>query len=352
MVINDAVSIIWQTEYNGTGHFEITVPFTSERFEYLQPDCYVTRTDRTDLGFIEKSAMSYSPDDGSLITVSGKFGIVLLERRIWADLVASSYKCLLNQTLATNAAEAVNGIVDNTLVSPDWTNRIVSWLSIGDASSLLETTAPHESTYQNVFELVSIILNQAMYNGSVSPLGQKVIFDRSSLTATYQLYKGVKRNLIFSQDFNNLLTFNYSFDKELYKTGFLIAGDGEGASRFYTNFGRTADSGEFRREFCFESNKTKTYNDKNGNEQTYSNAKYASVLVNDCKGNFSEFTPLIKIEGTVDLQEYQFGVDYDNGDIITIRDENTRILTPARIWAVTEVQDENGYTITANFEGE
>ena len=55
--------------------------------------------------------------------------------------------------------------------------------------------------------------------------------------------------------------------------------------------------------------------------------------------------------GEVDLSNLTFGTDYQVGDLVTIKDIESGISTTARIWSVTESQQED-YQITANFEGE
>ena len=350
MMINDALSVIWQVEYTGTGNFEIQVPYTNERFTALAPDNYVTRTDRTELGFIENVALSYSPEQGRIITFSGKFGCVLLARRVWYR--RSGYKCQrVSIADGTKTEVACRRIVNETLTSSQ-TGRLVSWLSLGTLNNLTETTVETIAEQRTALEIAREILKQSYTTGGVTALGHKVIFDRSTLTATYEVYKGQTTNLVFSQAFNNLLSFDYSFDKSLYKNRFLIGGDGEGADKFFSITTRGNPQGEQTREYLYNSNISKTWNDDNDVEHTFTDVQYNAALIRDCKAQFSDYSTQEKISGTVDLSAYEYGVDYNVGDIVKIRDFDTSIEVNARIWSVTEVEDENGYKVEANFEGE
>ena len=376
-LIRNFTSLIWKTEYNNTGAFELVVPYSKEYFEILQPDNYITRVDSTEIGFIESVKMHYSTKEGRMITASGRFGLVLLERRLFADILGDRYICATQELSSVNTpAEMVCEIVDKTLVNATWGRRKINWLSIETPTTLETTLHKYESVNENALELSKTILNEALFNGFSSPLGQRIEFDRSAKTATYKVFKGRNRNIVFSEEYKNLLSLDYSYDKTLYKTGFLIKGseftvpitynsfpitimatDPE-KNDFYTYADRGATSAEQqaqwyekRREYLFESQKNKTYNDSAGNEHEYSNSDYSDILKNDCKAHFSDTAPLEKISGTVNLDAYKLGVDYSVGDTATLEDKKMGISTTVRIWAVTEVQDSNGYTVDADFEG-
>lgn len=348
-MINDAISTIWQVEYTGTGNFEIRVPYTKERFALLAPDNYVTRNDRDEIGFIENLQLDYSPQKGRIITISGRFGCVLLARRIWYS--RSGYKCRQVMVASGTKTEvACRRIVSETLTSAQ-SERLVSWLSLGPLQNIPDTTSQTIAEQRNALVVAREMLRSSYYNGYTC-LGHKVTFDPSTKAATYDVFKGQTTNLIFSQAYNNLLTFKYSYDKSLFKNRFLIAGNGEGAEQFFALTTRGNPQGEQTREYVYKSNISKTWNDDNDVEHTFTDAQYSAALIRDCKAQFSEYSTQEKISGTVDLSSYKYGEDYNVGDIVKIRDFDTSIETNARIWSVTEVEDENGYKVEANFEGE
>lgn len=364
--ISDFTSLIWKTEYNNTGAFELVVPYSQENFEMLKPDSYITRVDSTELGFIEAVKLSFTPNSGRMIVASGRFGLVLLERRLVADILSNKNICArIEFPLTLTPAEMAHSIVfDNLSAFAQWERRKISWLTSEYPTGITET-APHiyESVNENALELSRTILNEALLNGVSSPLGQKIEFDRSTRNAKYKVFNGKTRNIVFSEEYKNLISLEYSYDKTLYKTGFLIKGseftrNSTIKDTFYTYADRGATSAEQqaqwnekRREYLFESQKNKTYNDSAGNEHEYSNSNYSNLLINDCKAHFSDTAPLEKISGTVNLDAYKLGVDYSVGDIATLEDKKMGISTSVRIWAVTEVQDSNGYTVDADFEG-
>ena len=353
-IIENAMSIIWQVEYVGTGNFEITVPYTDERLVWLQPDNYITRPDRNEIGFIENVSLDYNVTEGRTITASGKFGCVLLERRLWYN--RSGNKCRLRTiSEGTTIENACRSVVGNTLVDAlDY--RKVTWLSLGTNHSYSETTKRRETTYGNVLELLAEVLTEGVVTviggTQPSPLGHRINFNASDLTANYEIYKGEKRNITFSQKYKNLITFNYTYDRGLYKNYFLIGGDGEGADRFYTARTRNSTVPEQRREYFYDSSLGKTYNNDSNQKVNWIDEMYELHLQEDCEAVFPETSSQKKISGTVDLTAYTYGTDYNVGDVVTITDDDTAINTSARIWAITEIQNDNGYSVEADFEGE
>lgn len=346
-IIDNFTSVIWNTEYNGPGEFEIYVSFNQDYFNWLSIDNYVTRYDREEIGVIESVVLDYSPETGRMIKAVGRFALCLLERRIWADIINSKYRCIVNIIPDNTKAEAAClRIVNETIINPDWERRKIDFIT-SETTGLSKTINQKQSTYQNVLNLTQEICKSVLY-------GQKMIFNRRDLTVQYKLYEGTDRSdlLVFSQNYDNLLSFEYSCDVTNYKNGFLIAGEGEGKDRFYTFCERnnTISTGVTRREYCYESGMSITYLDKNQGEHTYSNADYNQILINDCKSKFSEYSSLVNITGNVDLSLLILDKDYSVGDLVTVRDVETGITTKARIWSVTETQDENGYSVEASFE--
>jgi len=356
-IVKDAISIIWQVEYIGTGNFEITFPYTEERWEWVHADIlnlhnkYVTRPDRTELGFIENSKVSYSATDGNMITISGRFGCVLLERRVcyhYLGGIADSYR---GQTYyiadGSNAEDVCRALVYRWLMDERFPWRNPSWFSLGTDHGFTDTTGERYLQYENLLETVNGIL----LNAYINPLGHKCVFDRDTLTMTYEVTKGQIRDIVFSRQYKNLISLEYSSDAKLFKNWFFIGGEGEGTDRFFTSsnwrYGEQPDPEAIRMGF-YESNVSKTYN-SGGGSQSIPDAAYAGALIRDCVSHYSDASTTESVSGTVDLTSYEYGVDYNVGDQVRLEGAVTQWV---RLWSVTEVQDDNGYMINANFEGD
>lgn len=346
--IFNATSIIWQVQYVGTGNFEIVVPFTEEYNEWLTVDGYVTRPDRSEIGFIEKKTITFSPEQGHLITVSGRFGAVLLERRLLYQLNSSGNAQTINHTAGLTCEAVARDVVNKTLINSG-TTRAVSWLSLGSVNGFATTLSANKySTDDNALNYVSEVLKTA-------GLGHRVEFNRDTKTATYNVVNGVERdNVAFSQQFKTLLSFEFSYDLTEFKNGFVITGADTGLTKLYATKLRTnpniGTSGASLREYFFTNDSTKEYIDTNNVTVTMSDSAYQERLRNECTAAFSENSTQQHITGTVDLSRYVYGEDYDIGDIVNLKDDLSGINTQVRLWSITEVQDENGYKIEASFE--
>lgn len=347
-IISDFTSLIWKTEYQGKGDFEIVVPFTDERWEWLQPDLFISRYDRAELGIIEKTTMKWAIGEGRQIQINGSFGLIYLERRVHCFNFNGNRAITRKVADGTNVEAYCRNIVNLNLISPVWGRRALSIIALGASQGLTATTDERYSTYQNALEFAVSLLGNTK-EGDI--YGHRMFFDKGAKKLNYEVFEGKDRGLIFSQEYRNLTSFTYKIDKELYKNLFAIGGEGDGKDRFWTYVDReNTVTGATDREFLFEASTSKTYTDESGTEITLTDVQYNQALKNECRGEFSEHFTAIDVSGEVDLQNLTFGEDYEVGDIVTIRDIESGIETKARIWSVTETQQED-YKIVADFEG-
>ena len=71
--VDTAKSIIWHRVYFGVGDFEIYVQASPEVVTLLQAGSLVTRPDDLEVGIIEKINISNNPQDGRMVTATGRF---------------------------------------------------------------------------------------------------------------------------------------------------------------------------------------------------------------------------------------------------------------------------------------
>ena len=176
----------------------------------------------------------------------------------------------------------------------------------------------------------------------------------------YTVFAGVDRSVdntenepvIFSQDFDNLISSDYVYDISSLKNTVLIGGEGEGEKRFHSIIKSASVTGSNRREMFVEANSIKkTYKDEKDVEKTLTDSKYDQQLKAHGKQEVAKYSILETFDGAIDLTNgvLKYGRDYDLGDIVTIQDiEIGRYINP-RILEITEVQDENGYQVNAKY---
>lgn len=353
-IIDDAKSIIWHDVYYGVGDFEVYAPCTPESVSLLIVGNYVTRYGDDNIGIIEKVNITYSAQDGRMIIVSGRFAKSLLDRRIIYTLSGHSVSPTI---LRGNVEDAARKLVEQNAINCDFdTSRNIQELGLGIDAGIAKTivdasgaAADKQVTHDNLLEYTDSLLEE--YG-----IGAKCVLN-DALKLAYTVYAGADRSadnsdgnepVIFSQDFDNLISTTYSYDESLLKNTALVGGEGEGEARFHAIV-KSSASGAARREvFVDASSNSRTYKDENGDEQTLTDAEYNAQLETVGLQAISGLAITETFDGEVDLMSgsFRYRDDFSLGDIVTIQDLEIGLYINARILEVTEVEDDSGYMIS------
>ena len=355
-IVDTAKSVIWHALYFSVGVFEIHAAATPEIIELLQAGRYVTRPDNDDVGIIEKIYIPENVDEGATITASGRFAKSLLDRRLIYQLTGSSNKATV---LRGNVENAVRSVVNNNAIAcPFDSKRNMPLLALGPVAGLTArivdasgNAAEKQASYANLLTYTDGVLEEYGIGAKCTLQGGKLL---------YTIYSGSDRSrgnssgnvpVVFSKEYDNLTSSEYTYDESTEKNVALIGGEGEGVARFYSLIG--AASGLQRREiFIDASSISKKYKDENDVEQTYTDATYKTML--DAQGK-QVITPLVTTEtfdGVLDVTNgnYIYGRDFFLGDIVTVENNNIGKYINARIGEALEYQDENGYFVEVKYK--
>ena len=374
-IIDTAKSIIWKSVYYGVGDFEIYAAATPENIAMLVEGNYVTRTNNYECGIIEYIEITENSEDGKMIVASGRFVKSILDRRvvfsalfsgtgndyIWycaASVLKGNVESAVRKLIYDNAINAVGsrGEVGSYRNIPEiyWTEADVSGITdtiITEDDDGTTSDADKQVTYKNLLEYTDGVLQE--YS-----CGAKMWLDRDLLKFRYKAFKGVDRSrdsttnepIIFSTEFDNLISTNYTLDTSAYKTTALIGGEGEGTERKCA-FSYAWKQGLERREtFVDASSISSTY--KEGEEEkAYEMDVYRKMLEAQGRQTIAELQKVETFDGEIDLtnSNYVYLVDYNLGDLITVEDKDMGKYINARIVTVTEVQDDNGYKIDIDY---
>lgn len=375
-IIDDFNSLIWHTEYFGTGDFEIITNFNRKHADLLKIGCFITRPDSVQCGVIERVSIKYNPEEGRTLTVSGRFCLSLLERRIVFNPLTNYHTKPTTIYDGTKTEMAARQLLTDHMISPLWTRRQISFMKLGLFKNLGAVSSERQSTYQNLLSFTQKILQNGKENGKIMPYGAFVSLSRKDSMLYYNVYNGQDRSsgksnvtfgitpLIFSEDFDNLSSFEYTKDYTDYKNDAVVGGEGEGKERFYQycypDYDPKRDRVNRWELFIDESSISKTYTNSSGQEATYSDTAYAKLLENAGRAALKEYSPETIITGDIDVTNtgLKFAPtpldsgDYCVGDIVLLKDNAIGISVSSRITAVTEVQDLEGYSVTASFDDE
>lgn len=374
-IIDTAKSIIWKSVYYGVGDFEIYAAATPENIAMLVEGNYVTRTNNYECGIIEYIEITENSEDGKMIVASGRFVKSILDRRvvfsalfsgtgndyIWycaASVLKGNVESAVRKLIYDNAINAVGsrGEVGSYRNIPEiyWTEADVSGITdtiVTEDDDGTTSDADKQVTYKNLLEYTDGVLQE--YS-----CGAKMWLDRDLLKFRYKAFKGVDRSrdsstnepIIFSTEFDNLISTNYTLDTSAYKTTALIGGEGEGTERKCA-FSYAWKQGLDRREtFVDASSISSTYKDGE-EEKSYTVEQYRKMLEAQGRQTIAELEKVETFDGEIDLtnSNYVYLVDYNLGDLITVEDKDMGKYINARIVTVTEVQDDNGYKIDIDY---
>ena len=356
-IVDTAKSIIWHMVYYGVGDFEVYAPCTPENISLLVAGNYVTRYDSRNVGLIESVNITYNEQDGRMIVASGRFAKSLLERRIIYK--RSGYR-VSPTILKGNVEAAARSLVSANAINCAFdSGRNMQELVLGKYGNLEPVivddsggTAEKQVTHDVLLTYTDSLLQE--YG-----MGAYCALDANNKLA-YTVFVGVDRSVdngenepvIFSQDFDNLISTDYVYDISSLRNTVLIGGEGEGEERFYSIIKNSSVTGSDRRELFLDSSSIKkTYTDDDDKEKTLTDAEYNQQLKAHGMQEVPKHTIIETFDGEIDLTSsvLKYGRDYDLGDIVTIQDNEIDRYINTRILEITEVQDENGYQIDAKY---
>lgn len=356
-IVDTAKSVIWHTIYYGVGDFEIYAQATEAHKQLLQTGNYVTRPNDVNVGIIEAINVTFDTTCGYMLTATGSFAKSLLDRRLIYNLSGTVNRPTV---LSGSVEKAARKLVQNNAISCSFdSRRNISILGLAPLRNLTPIivdadgdAAEKQVSYQNLLEYSDELLQE--YG-----LGARILLSDNK-TLLYDVYEGADRStdntdgnepVVFSPEYDNITSSEYSKDTRPLKNAALIGGAGEGLARFYSLIPGTG-SGLTRREVWVDASSiNRTYKDDQDQEQTYTDAEYRAMLIAQGRQELAQHVTLEDFEGEINVLNTQWtlGEDYNLGDIVTLQDNFLGIYTHARIAELTECQDESGYTVQPVF---
>lgn len=331
-VIEVYASMIWTTRYFEPGDFELYTPANAALINALKKDYYIIRDDDlTQAMIIKNIQVTTDVENGDYITITGQSLKSILNRRIiWTQTnLNGNLEMMLRQLVTDNA------------INPTVAARKISRLVLGDTIGLTQTINA-QYTGGNLGETLTEI-------GQTYGIGYDVLLDLENKQFKFVLLQGknltynqnVNPRVVFSNDHENLLTTNYTYNSDEYKNVALVAGEGEGTARKTATIGAASDLSRY--ELYVDAR------DVSSNEGEISAAEYTDLLLARGTEELSEYTVIETIEGEVETNyTYKPNVDYFLGDIVEVINAYGVSMTP-RIIEIIECTDENGFTCIPTF---
>ena len=327
-------SLLWDIEYYSCGAFEVYIAASPQNIEIFKTGRIVGRDDdKEHFGIIETVKIETDAENGDYLTVSGRFLTSLLSRRIiYPAFSANNSSC--------------EGIVRSIIALNDISSgvRNIPGLSMGTVTgNCWHKTMSLMVSYENLMDWIYLFCETI--GGSLN-----IRLDGDSMKCG--LFQGTDRSIkqtenphvIFSDSYNNLLSFSYLSDSSVKKNFAYVFGCGEGSAR--------------KRTTCFY-NKEPTYLDRYevyadkrdlSQEEGVSNGEYLTLLKR--AGTEELVSPQILSEFTIATfsTQYKYNVDYFVGDYVTVEHKRFGLIQPKiQLIGMIESFDSNGRNLTPTF---
>lgn len=331
-VVDVFKSLIWTDRYYECGDFEISTYPTIEDIELFKQDYYLYNANSDRLMIIEKIQISSDVEEGSSMIVSGRSLESILDRRVlWNDI-----------SISGNLQLGIKSLITDNIISPSKPERKIDNFIFEDSTDPRITVMAFDAQYKAGDNLYDIIVDLCKERS----LGFKVTLNASK-QFVFKLYLGEDRSyeqdtndyVIFSPNFDNLISSNYIESKSSYKNVCLVGGDGEGTARKFTAVGNT--SGLERREMFTEASSISS--------DEVSSTQYTAQLVQKGREDLAQNTEIVTFEGEADTATmFVYGQDFFIGDIVQISNEyghENRV----RVLELVISEDESGYSSYPTF---
>lgn len=335
-VIDSYRSIIWTQRYYEPGDFELYIDATPDNISLCQSGRFLYRDKDYNNGVIksvmviESMQVHTSLEEGNTILLTGRdIKSILHQRIIWKQTVFSG-------TVENNVRKAITDNIITTHIA----SRAISNFALGDTLGDTETVRA-QATGDNLGEWISeqLMAYELGYDVTVSN-GNFVFTVCRGADRSYE--QSTNPYVVFSPEYENITSSDYTVDKTEYKNVALIAGEGEGNARKMTATG--SGSGINRYEIFVDARDLSTDSESG----TISESDYLAQLATRGKEELALHQAAQMFTGEALDVNFVYGSDYFLGDKVELVNE-FGMTAAVRIIEVIDSEDETGRTVIPTF---
>ena len=344
-------SLLWDVQYFGCGNFEVYIAANARNLEIFQTGRIVGRDDdKQHYGIIESVKLETDAENGDYLTVTGRFLMSILSRRIIYPTLSfsalTSYEDMVRFAVYRNCMQSGN--------------RMIPGLRHGNTiGTCWEKKSRLQVSYENLMEWIFKVCE--MVGGTANIRLQETTAGSGVYTMMLDLSQGRDRSIlqeenahiVFSDSYCNLLTFDYSMDLSEQKNTAYVLGCGEGINRKQALCYCGNEPIQLERYEIFVDAKDVSDEIKENNETvTISNDDYISLLIEKGTESLVSITEVSESTIASDARQYQYNKDYFVGDYVTVKHERFGLIQPKiQLVGMIESYDRNGRTLTPTFKG-
>ena len=328
--IEDYTSYMVTRRWSRPGEFQLVINANKNDVDKLQKGNIIfADNDYNKAGIIQHVQYSLSPKgkQGEIVTVRGYTLQGLANRRTTIPSAGQASVSFTSQPYET----IFKGLVDSQIVSATDTDRRISFVNI--ATNLLRGDSVNFSsryrTLSDELEKLSL-LSGLGWGFTLNIVTKKAIFD---------VFEGIDRtvgsgnpHVIFSTEFDNLKAQSYVDSDFNYATTAIVGGQGEGIAREIQIVGSGTGA-----------NRYEAFVDARDLEDSAKLPQRGAERLNELSGELT-------LEGEVITQSNViYEVDYDLGDIVTVRNKKWGVTLNSRITEAIEIYEKDGFKLDLTF---
>lgn len=341
-------SLLWDIEYYKCGAFEVYIAASPRNIEIFQTGRIVSRDDdKEHFGLIESVELETDAEDGDYLIIKGRFLMCLLERRI-------IYPTLNFTTMIAYGIIIQKAVENNALTSG---NRLIPGLKLEEIQGTCwSQTTKLQISYENLMKWIFIICEKigGTANIRLSKINNEqyeIIFELSQ-GADRSILQEVNPHIIFSDRYNNLLSFTYFTDTSVKKNYAYVLGKGEGEKRKRTTYFEGSEPSSLDRyEVYVDAKDISDEEQENGETKPLSEEEYSELLKEKGKQNLVPTKTKSESQIAVQSTQFQYGVDYFVGDFVTVEHHRFGIRqNKIQLVVMIESFDRNGRNLTPTFK--
>lgn len=336
-VIDNYQSIIWTLRYFTPGDFELYTPARPELLQMLQVDYMLVRDfdcigdEYHNVMLIRNIEIQSDAETGDNLIVTGQCLKSIVARRIVAE----------QTNLDGTVTSCIRTLITENIINPEDTDRAINNFTLGTDSVNNPPSMKMQITGDNLAQAIAEI-------GATYGYGWDVFIKAGNLV--FYIYEGADRSfnqntnphVVFSTEYDNLLSSNYKENRDNYANVAIVAGEGEGTARKKATVGTA--SGLDRIEIWVDERNTSS------NDGEITPTEYMNLLEAAGEEKLAETEITTEFTGEIipDVN-FIFGVNYYLGDIVQIENDYG-ISKAARITEIIASKDENGENVIPTFE--
>lgn len=374
-VIDSFNSLIWTDRYSKCGDFELYLEATAYYFNTLKADYYLYLKESEHMMIISNVQQESNAEEGNYLTITGNSLEYIPNRRIiWKRTTIdgskgswqNGIKALLNQNLIipddylSELSES-----DQTLAKKRKIDNFIFSDSTDEA--ITELTLSAQYTGDNLYDVLVNLCES-------EEIGFKVILNDDN-QFVFSLYNGIDRSysqdtnpyVIFSPDFDDIISGDYREETLDYKNVTLVAGeedDSDSSDIYVTGENITFSSSDSNKRKTYVAGETDTtglnrrelYTDardiqsKDDDGEALTDSAYNDLLKQRGEENLKDYKITKVFEGEVDASSmFIYGRDFSLGDIVQLVDDYGNEHR-ARVTEFIHSQNKEGYKAYPGFE--